>query len=88
MSLLTPKKDQYDTYCHHKVGNLSDDDYASHTADNNSARAEKVGDKERCDQNKCKVICVDVQAVKLSPCIKASALYYKTKLCRRNLHGV
>lgn len=46
----------------------------------------KDTDKELCKKNpkEIAVFTVDTQAVKLAPMLKASAIYYKTKLCVHN----
>lgn len=48
----------------------------------NRAREEKDTDKKSA--NKCHVFTQDVQSPKLAPCLQASAIYYKTKLCVHN----
>lgn len=84
-SLFTPKKDQRDTCCSHKVGNITEDIYNAHIRSKNTARNEKVMDKDRAQKFRdVHVFTHDLQAVKLCPQLEASALYYKTKLCVHN----
>lgn len=84
-SLFTPKKDQCDTCCSHKVGNITEDIYNAHIRSKNTARNEKVMDKDRAQKfGDVHVFTHDLQAVKLCPQLQASALYYKTKLYVHN----
>lgn len=48
------------------------------------ARNQKEEDKKLAVEGKIHAVTMDVQAVKLSPFLLASALYYKTKLCCHN----
>ncbi|XP_045485486.1 uncharacterized protein LOC110999393 isoform X1 [Pieris rapae] len=86
LSLFVVKKDQCDTCCSHKVGNITDDRYyIAHIQAKEMARNEKAKDKERAQQfGDVHVFTHDLQAVKLCPQLQASALYYKTKLCVHN----
>lgn len=84
-SLFTPKKDQCDTCCSHKVGNITEDIYNAHIRSKNTARNEKVMDKDKAQKfGDVHVFTHDLQAVKLCPQLETSALYYKTKLCVHN----
>lgn len=85
LSLFSPKKDQCDTCCSYKVGNIAEEEYRSHIKKKDMARSEKVRDKERARQlDDVHVFTQDLQAVKLCPQLQASALYFKTKLCVHN----
>lgn len=79
LALFSPKKDQCDFCCAYNVGNVLEADYREHVEKKDSARAEKSRDKALTD-TATKVFTFDLQAVLLSPALKASALYYKTKL--------
>lgn len=81
ISLFVPRKD---ICCQHSTGNLSDEGYNMHIQVKDKAREQKEKDKEKSISKECVVLTVDVQAVKLSPCLKASSLYFKTKLCCHN----
>ncbi|CAH2090939.1 unnamed protein product [Euphydryas editha] len=50
LSLFTPKKDQFDTCCSHKVGNITDDIYNRHIRSKNMARNKKAMDKDRAQK--------------------------------------
>ena len=86
------KKDQCDVCVGHTAGNITDAKWQDHVAKKNEARAEKTKDKESAQMcmkddfegEKVLVLTMDVQAVLLSPSLKASALYYKTKLAVHN----
>ncbi|XP_062374758.1 uncharacterized protein LOC134062673 [Sardina pilchardus] len=83
LGLYHPKKDQCDTCCAFKTGNLPDDEWQHHLLKKEEARAEKMSDKSKTNSN-IMVICMDLQALLLCPKLKASALYYKTKLAVHN----
>jgi hypothetical protein len=85
LALFQPKKDKCDVCVMHEVGNLSDAEWDQHIKKKDAARNAKQQDKERTKEDeRLKVFTMDLQAVLLSPCLKASALYYKTKLCVHN----
>lgn len=84
ISIFQPKKDECDLCCAHKVGNISEEDYQMHISRKNLARNEKSQDKERAKKGEIHVFTADLQAVKLCPHLKASALYFKTKLAVHN----
>ena len=78
LALFQPKKDQCDICVAHNTGNLSDEEWEFHLSKKEAARKEKALDKERASENdRLLVTTMDIQAVLLSPCLKASALYYK-----------
>ncbi|CAG2231291.1 unnamed protein product [Mytilus edulis] len=63
------------------MSNVSEEEYRNHVDRKEKARAEKASDKIRAQtSNDIKVVTLDLQAVLLCPLLKASALYYKTKL--------
>ncbi|XP_045484411.1 uncharacterized protein LOC123689220 [Pieris rapae] len=84
ISLFKPKKDECDTCCAHKAGNLSDEEHKIHLALKTAARQEKNKDKEAAIKGEVHAITADMQAVMLCPYLNASALYFKTKLCVHN----
>lgn len=84
ISIYQPKKDECDTCVKYKVGNLEEEQYEIHCANKMKAREEKKRDKDNGIDGKCIALTVDLQAVKIAPCLNASALYYKTKLCVHN----
>lgn len=79
ISIFTPKKDQCDLCCAYSKGNADAEKYMEHITRKEEARVEKNQDKSNADARNM-VLCVDVQRVLLAPALKASALYYKTKL--------
>lgn len=80
LGLFSPRKDQCDTCCGFKTGNISDLEYQLHAIDKNLARDEKVRDTES-EKN---VFTMDMQCVLLCPLLKASAVYFKMKLAVHN----
>ncbi|RXN16693.1 interferon-inducible GTPase 5-like protein [Labeo rohita] len=83
LGLYHPKKDQCNICCAFKTGNLPDDEWQHHLLQKEEARAEKLSDKNKASNNTM-VLCMDLQALLLCPKLKASALYYKTKLAVHN----
>ncbi|XP_063219190.1 uncharacterized protein LOC134529234 [Bacillus rossius redtenbacheri] len=84
LSLYTLQKDQCDVCAKHEVGNISEEDWIQHQNRKDRARKEKEDDKEISAQQQYSVLIMDLQAVKVAPCIQASAFYYKTKLTCHN----
>jgi hypothetical protein len=86
IAMFKPKKDQCDTCVAHTLGHVPDDVYNTHQERKQQARAAKQRDKDIAANNpqKFAAFTMDVQAVKLAPCLLASAVYYKTKLCVHN----
>ncbi|BES91360.1 Hypothetical protein NTJ_04168 [Nesidiocoris tenuis] len=82
--LYQPKKDKCDTCCEFELGKITNDVYCKHVVLKNNARAEKSRDKEEAIAGRIHAFTSDLQAVRLSPCLSASTLYYKTKL---NVHN-
>ncbi|XP_062301193.1 uncharacterized protein LOC134006123 [Scomber scombrus] len=83
LGLYHPKKDQCDTCCSFKAGNLAENEWQDHLLKKEEACAEIVQDKNKAN-DKTMVVCMDLQALFLCPSLKASALYYKTKLAVHN----
>lgn len=73
------RKDQCDTCCSFKTGNISQQEYEDHISKKNEARQAKQAAVAKAD-DKIVVITVDVQSVLLAPKLLASAEYYKMKL--------
>ncbi|XP_072158802.1 uncharacterized protein [Bemisia tabaci] len=84
LSIFSPKKDQCNKCVGHKSGNVSQKEWEQHILDKDRARIEKDSDKSRALRKDIICLCMDLQAVKVSPLTNASAMYYKTKLCSHN----
>ena len=85
LGLFKPKKDQCDVCCQYEEGNIEQADYERHLKLKDMARKEKCKDKEVFQNDeKTVVLTVDLESVLLAPNLKASALYYKTKLACHN----
>ena len=84
LAIYQLKKDQCNTCSSHKVGTISEELWAAHNKRKELARTEKNNDKQLSDENKIIALTMDLQAVKLSPCVNANAFYYKTKLSSHN----
>jgi len=84
ISLFSPKNDQCDLCCSYDAGNTTVDQWNLHILAKNRARKEKDIDKQSAIAGKCNVLTMDLESVKLAPFLKASSLYYKTKLCVHN----
>lgn len=84
ISIFRPRKDQCDVCFKYKNDNVEAKEYQKHIENKNLARREKEIDKEKAINGEFHMITMDVQAVKLSPQIPASTLYYKQKLCCHN----
>ncbi|GFO39947.1 hypothetical protein PoB_006645200 [Plakobranchus ocellatus] len=81
ISIFVPRKDQCDLCCEFSQGNADETEYNQHRERKEYAQTEKAKDKEAYGHDgRTKVLCVDVRRVLLASCLKASALYYKTKL--------
>ncbi|CAH1104328.1 unnamed protein product [Psylliodes chrysocephalus] len=78
-ALFRPKEDQCDICCGYRTKNVTEISYNRHIERKDEARNEK--DKDKANQDPSVVVfTIDLQAVLLCPFLKASALYYKTKL--------
>jgi len=84
LALFQPKNDQCDICCGFNAGNVSEGDWQEHTLRKDRARSEKSSDKVLASNEEFYVLTMDLESVKLAPMLKASALYYKTKLCVHN----
>ena len=86
LALYAAKKDKCEVCCSFEVNQMDKETYDRHIVKKNRAREEKNNDKDNLNKDKTgkeirhHVFTMDVQAVKISPCLYASALYYKTKL--------
>lgn len=86
-AVFKPRKDQCDLCVGHEAGNVDDEKYEVHINRKDQARAAKTSDKalaKACKDGSIKMITMDLQAVLLAPSLKASALYYRTKLSVHN----
>ncbi|KAK7130348.1 hypothetical protein R3I93_019849 [Phoxinus phoxinus] len=83
LSLYHPKKDQCNTCCSFKAGNLPDNEWQIHFLKKEEACAAKLQDKKDAS-DKTMVVCMDLQALLLCPRLNVSALYYKAKLAVHN----
>lgn len=79
-ALFMPRKDQCDTCVGFKAGQVSLRRYDLHIARKKRAKEEKDFDKKAALEGRRHVFTMDKQAVKLSPDINASAIYFKTRL--------
>lgn len=86
LGIFRPKKDHCDLCMAHEHGHGNEEDYQGHQRRKMEAREQKQKDKEEAINNPDTVMCltVDMQAVKLAPYLRCSAMYYKTKLCVHN----
>ncbi|KAG4072249.1 hypothetical protein HA402_004181 [Bradysia odoriphaga] len=80
LALFKPKKDQCDTCVGYKAKQVTRDEYVLHVERQKRAKAEKELDKNAAIQFGRHVFTGDTQAVKLSPDLNASAVYFKTRL--------
>ena len=77
VSIFEPRKDQC---CQFQKWNTTEEIYQSHGARKNAAQAEKANDNKLPASSRTSLVRMEIQRVFLSPSLKASALYYKTKL--------
>ncbi|GFN74480.1 hypothetical protein PoB_000098600 [Plakobranchus ocellatus] len=85
-AIFRTRKDQCDLCGAHDEGNVDEATYAVHRLRKEMAQRAKDEDKKRAAESnvRLKMITMDLQAVLLAPALKASALYYRTKLCVHN----
>ena len=83
IAIHTPRKDQCDTCCEYKTGNLSQEEYAAHIIKKDEAHTAKKAAKEQASGGTV-VVTMDLQSVLLAPRLRASAVYYKQKLQLHN----
>ena len=87
LALFHPRKDQCDVCVGYDCGNIDEQVWLIHRERKEATQSAKSVDKETAitslnsTRDKTFVCCMDLQAVLLTPRIKASSLYYKTKLC-------
>lgn len=79
LALFSPRKDLCDTCFAFSKKNITEEEYNLHRQRKEAARNEKDNDKANTDSSVA-VFTMDMQAVLLCPLLKASALYYRTKL--------
>ena len=85
LSKFQPSKDICDECIKFEEGNLGEEEYNAHRMKARRAQEEKARDKVRAgNEQGVKCVTMDLQSVLLCPRWKASALYYKTKLCVHN----
>lgn len=84
ISLHKSKKDKCDICVQHEVGNLEEAEWLDHRNQRERAREEKCIDKTHSNEGACITLTMDLEAVKLAPCINASSIYFKTKLACHN----
>ncbi|CAB3248290.1 unnamed protein product [Arctia plantaginis] len=84
LSLYTLKKDMCDVCSGHAVGNINTSDYEQHIKRKDRARLEKENDKKQALTGNFILLSMDLEAVKVSPYLTASALYFKTQLTCHN----
>lgn len=77
------RKDQCDLCCA-QMGNLESSLHEEHFRRKTEARNKQVRDKEAVLARNGKVITLSLQTVLLAPNLKASAMYYKSKLACHN----
>nr|XP_047135348.1 uncharacterized protein LOC124812567 [Hydra vulgaris] len=84
IAMFQPKKDACDLYCSYKTGNITEQEYLQHVSRKELARQEKSFDKIAAKNGTIHITTADLQAVKICPYLKVSALYFKTKLMVHN----
>ncbi|GFN79038.1 hypothetical protein PoB_000554400 [Plakobranchus ocellatus] len=82
-AIFRPRKDLCDTCESSEACNTDEATYLTHRLRKEQAQNSKSEDKLLAagSNGKIRMICLDLQAVLLAPALKASALYYRTKLC-------
>ncbi|KAM3585556.1 uncharacterized protein V6R79_020739 [Siganus canaliculatus] len=85
LSLFKPKKDQCDVCVQYEEENMGKEAYERHIKVKDMARRQKALGKETyAKDDSTVVLTVDLESVLLAPVLKASALYYRTKLTCHN----
>lgn len=79
-SLFKPRKDQCDTCCAYKTGNITDEEFVAHRSEIDESSKEKLKDINDALKKLCTLLCMDVEAVQLVPKLLASCLYFSLKL--------
>lgn len=80
LALFRPRKDQCDTCVGFKAKVVTEAEYVLHVERQKRAKAEKEFDKKAALKFGRHVFTGDTQAVKLSPDLNATAVYFKTRL--------
>lgn len=80
LALFMPRKDQCDTCVGFKAMQVPVMEYETHVSKQKQAKLEKENDKISAEAGCRLMFTMDVQAVKLCPNIKASAIFYKQRL--------
>ena len=85
-ALFQPRKDQCDLCVSYSEGNVDEETYVRHRQRKEQSQKSKEDDKKTAIESNgtVKMLTMDLQSVLLAPSLKASALYYKTKLCVHN----
>ncbi|CAG9833675.1 unnamed protein product [Diabrotica balteata] len=79
------KKDQCNTFCSYRTGNITEEAWHAHQKRKQDSRDEMEKDKRKAQLGNQFTIELDFQVVKLAPFIHTNAFYYKTKLACHNL---
>lgn len=81
LSLCKPKNDQWDVCVQYEEGNMDKEAHERHIKLKDMACRQKTLNKETYAEDESTVVLtVDLELVLLAPVLKASALYYRTKL--------
>lgn len=75
LSIFQLKKDRSHVCASNEVGNVSEEAYKIYTTLKNATWEKKNSDKRKANENKLYAFTSDVEAVKVGPFLKASALY-------------
>ncbi len=84
LAVFMPRKDQCDICVGFKVSEVSKQEYDAHIIKQKRAKREKKFEKKAAISGRRHTFTMDTEAVKLSPDINASAVYYKTRLQTHN----
>lgn len=84
LSLFSPKKDQCDICIQYEHGNVSEEQWKNHIDKKEKVRKEKENDIIEAKENRCILLTMDLQAVKVAPYLNATSIYFKTKLSCHN----
>ncbi|XP_066498806.1 uncharacterized protein [Hoplias malabaricus] len=82
-ALHHPKKDQSETYCSNETGHVECEEWQHHSLIKTEACEEK--EENDTDNEKTMLSCMDLQTLLLCQKLRASSIYYKTKLALHNL---
>lgn len=83
ISIFKPRKDQCDLCVGFKEGNVADEEYSTHIAKKDEAKAAKQTAIDQMSEETM-VLTMDMQSVLLCPKLLVSEQYYKTKLALHN----